>query len=340
MNEFKIISEFKDINIDNWENYVKSHPNGNIFQTPNIFKAYQETKNYDPLVIVVLNKNNDIIGLQVSVTIQLYDNILGPLTSRSIIFGGPLIQNEDKSILDVILGEYLKKISGKAIFSQFRNMWNWNRLNNSFVNRKIIFEDHLDIIFDLTKGEEQLWKEMKRVRKKGINQSYKKGVFVKKIDLMNSHTFDQSYSILDLVYKRIKLPIPKRDFFENIIKNNKNNILSLGLYIEKELVAVRIALCYNSLVYDWYAGAKEEYLSYRPNDVLPWEVLKWGAENQYKNFDFGGAGKPNIPYGVRDYKLKFGGDVVNYGRYEIVHKPILMKVAKLGLIIKQKVIKK
>ena len=40
-----------------------------------------------------------------------------------------------------------------------------------------------------------------------------------------------------------------------------------------------------------------------------------------RNLIFGGAGKPDKPYGVRDYKLKFGGQLVNWGRFEKVHKP-------------------
>ena len=43
-------------------------------------------------------------------------------------------------------------------------------------------------------------------------------------------------------------------------------------------------------------------------------------------FDFGGAGKPVVHYGVRDYKMKFGGKLVNYGRLTLVHNPIKMKL--------------
>ena len=61
-----------------------------------------------------------------------------------------------------------------------------------------------------------------------------------------------------------------------------------------------------------------------------WNVILWSKENNYKVFDFGGAGKPKIPYGVRDYKLKFGGELVNYGRYEKEHKKILMLLGRLA----------
>ena len=64
----------------------------------------------------------------------------------------------------------------------------------------------------------------------------------------------------------------------------------------------------------------------------------WGKEHGYKKFDFGGAGKPGVPYSVRDYKMKFGGKVVNYGRYEKIHKSILFKIGKLAFKIYQMLI--
>jgi len=74
-------------------------------------------------------------------------------------------------------------------------------------------------------------------------------------------------------------------------------------------------------------------LEYRPNDVLPWHIFLWGKQNGFKVFDFGGAGKPNIPYGVRDYKLKFGGKLVNFGRFELIHKPVLYRLGLIGLFL-------
>lgn len=329
MNKYLILTDTKDINYDNWRDYVRNHPNGNIFQTPEFFEVYIQTKNYTPLLIAVLDKSKNILGIQVSVITKEFDNIFGYFTSRSIIYGGPLISNDNIEILDIMLAVYKKKIKHRVIYSQYRNMWEWGVFKDVFIKNNIFYEDHLDILFDLTKGEEQLWGEMKRVRRKGINQSYKKGLLIKEIDLKNNELLNDSYLILSSVYRKIKLPFPSKYFFENVIKNLDKKVLSIGLFQNKELVAIRIVVCYNDLVYDWYAGAKEEFLSFRPNDVLPWEIMKLSIKKGFKIFDFGGAGKPNIPYGVREYKLKFGGNLVNYGRFEIVHNKLIMSVASI-----------
>ena len=64
--------------------------------------------------------------------------------------------------------------------------------------------------------------------------------------------------------------------------------------------------------------------------------MRWGIVNGIKVFDWLGAGKPNKEYGVRDFKLEYGGKVVEFGRYEKIHKPFLMEIGKIGLKLWQK----
>jgi hypothetical protein len=50
-----------------------------------------------------------------------------------------------------------------------------------------------------------------------------------------------------------------------------------------------------------------------------------------------GAGKPDIPYGVRDFKMEFGGELVEHGRFLCVRKPLLYWIGELGVkILKNK----
>ena len=44
-----------------------------------------------------------------------------------------------------------------------------------------------------------------------------------------------------------------------------------------------------------------------------------GIKINFSIFDFGGAGRPNVLYGV---KIKDGRKLLNYCRYNLVHYPI------------------
>jgi lipid II:glycine glycyltransferase (peptidoglycan interpeptide bridge formation enzyme) len=84
-------------------------------------------------------------------------------------------------------------------------------------------------------------------------------------------------------------------------------------------------------MYDWYAAVDREYTSLCPSDILPWNGMLWGKENNIKIYDFAGAGKPNKEYSVREYKLKFGGSLINLGRYQCIHKPLMYRLGIVGI---------
>lgn len=325
---------FDNINIGLWDSFVKNHPYGNVFQTPDFYYVYKQSKKHNPIIVCVEDNNKEIVGIMLAVIIKEYDGILGHLSSRSIIIGGPLVKNDDLEILYILLNEYKRKIKGKAIYSQFRNMRDWSFAKGVFKNLDFFHEDHLDILIDLNKEKDELWSACSRERRKRIKKGLSHLV-VNEIRL--GEHIDEIYMLLNNVYNRIKLPIPGRDFFLNasIILEKKGYLRTVGSFKDSNLAGFRMVICYKDLIYDWYAGADDSFLEYRPNDVLPWHIFLWGKQNGFKVFDFGGAGKPNIPYGVRDYKLKFGGKLVNFGRFELVHKPLIYKIAKFGFKIYQ-----
>jgi len=337
MKKLRIIDSIESIDAQKWEVFVQNHPNGNIFQSNHFYRIYRETEGYDPLALFVLDENDEIVGLQVSVIIRLFNNLLDRVSSRSIIFGGPLILDDDKSILEFLLTEYNSRIQGKVILSQYRNMWDTSTMKQVFSDHDFNLEDHLDILIDLSQGEEKVWEGMKRARRKNIRKAYGSNVITRQIDLNEDANLQKVYDLIKVVYKRIKLPLHPFSFFKNSVSTLGDRMICLGLFHENEMIAARIVLGYKKLLYDWYAGADNDKLNLRPNDVLPWEVMRFGAANSYEKFDFGGAGKPNVPYGVRDHKMKFGGELVNYGRYEKIHSPLIYKCAVAAIELKKKI---
>ena len=61
-----------------------------------------------------------------------------------------------------------------------------------------------------------------------------------------------------------------------------------------------------------------------------WRVLEQGNLDGFKTYDFGGAGRPDEEYGLRDFKAKFGGQLVSYGRNIKVHSPNLLRLSEAG----------
>ena len=65
--------------------------------------------------------------------------------------------------------------------------------------------------------------------------------------------------------------------------------------------------------------------------MATWAAIEYGARNGLSYFDFMGAGSPDSDYGVREFKSKFGGKLVNYGRFLRINHPVLYQIGKIGL---------
>ena len=98
----------------------------------------------------------------------------------------------------------------------------------------------------------------------------------------------------------------------------------------------RVTLMHKEVVYAYSVGVPNKYKRLYPNALLNWEIIRWGAGNGYRTFDFGGAGKPDKEYGVREFKRQFGGKLVNYGRCKKIHSPVKMKIAEMGFEVYRK----
>lgn len=327
-----VINDYREIERRHWTEYVDHHPYGNIFHTPEMFDLFNFEEKSESVLVAVVNPENSICGLLIAYIHREYRGLLGELTSRAIIWGGPLIKDQDPEIAEILLKAFSNICKKKSIYSQFRNLWDTDIYHNTFNKCDFKFEDHLNFLFNLEKGEKFLWEKIHPTRRKQINRSIKRGVTATIVDELKEDELNSCYSILKRVYEVAKLPYPDLEFFQKAFQvlGECGYLKAIIAIYKDKIIGFRFFLSYRGLLYDWYAGSLPEHHDKYPNDLLPWELMKWGSNNGFNTFDFGGAGKPGVPYGVRDYKMKFGGDLVNFGRYEKTNKPVSMILAKAG----------
>jgi len=194
----------------------------------------------------------------------------------------------------------------------------------------------LDIIHDLTSPVEKQFKALHKGRRKNIRRAERLNLVFREVK--NRAEFTKAYELVKSTYQKVRLPMPDKDYFSIAYDKlaQKDIFKTFVAVFNNQIIATRMVLCFNHSIYDWYAGASEKHLDKYPNDYLPWKIMQWGKNNGYKTFDFGGAGKPGEEYGVRDFKLKFGGELVNWGRFEKVHQPLMLQTGKVGFALWKK----
>ena len=319
------------------DKFVSAHPRGNIFHTSKMFQVYENTKNYVPFVFIAL-ENYKIKGVLVSVIQKEISGKLGFFTSRCIVLGGPIAENNDNKIVEQLLKQHNITIRSKAIYSQFRNLFDIDGLNKTFEKAGFNYIPHLDIHINLNTDKERFWDQLKSKTRQKVRKAQKNNL---KFSTINSiEELHEAYNILKEVYSRARLPIPDRSLFVSAFKllNNENNTAFFKAEKDGTMIGVRFVLLYNRLIYDWFAGSKREYYKYNTNEFLPYKVIEWGMDNSdYDMFDFGGAGNPNENYGVRDHKMQFSDNLIELGRFEKIHYPLLYKFIKTGFRFWQKI---
>jgi lipid II:glycine glycyltransferase (peptidoglycan interpeptide bridge formation enzyme) len=118
------------------------------------------------------------------------------------------------------------------------------------------------------------------------------------------------------------------------LADKENKAVFIGIYEDGELVAHRILFRHNEVLHDWYAGSDSKKPKLNANDFAVYHSLKYGSEKGFKTFDFGGAGVPNKPYGVRSFKLQFGGTLINQGIFYKEHNKFLATLLKSAIYLR------
>ena len=259
------------------------------------------------------------------------------LSRRAVILGGPLLADDiEEEVLALLLGTLKSNLKKKAIYIETRNFNDYSRWKKTFLAHGFDYEPHYDIHVDASTMD-QIEQHLGKSRKRDIRVSFRDGATI--LAQPSKEQVKDYYLILSDLYKtKVKTPLFPLDFFEKLSELNASAFLLVeyGGKIVGGTVCVGLP---GVALYEMYAcGEDGVHKTIFPSEVATYAGLQYAAENGYPKFDMMGAGKPDDGgYGVRDFKLKFGGELLELGRYRYVCKPILFQVGKWGVKIMKKI---
>ena len=305
--------------------FLEGCPGFHYFQSPGYFTVCRSSKKLTPVYILAW-ENQTIVGVLLYVKqVQINLPIAARLSSRTVIWGGPVVRDNAPEVIDGLLRLYQDK-GPATLYTQVRNLVDTSAYQGQFIRYGFQYDEHLTILIDLTRSETELWQDVYPKRRNQIRRAEKEGCVVEKQESIPA--LKVCYAILQEVYQRARLPLPDFSHFESLHQqaDARSGLRLFTVSWQGEVIGCMLCLAHGDWLFDYYAGAYSRHYKKYPNDLLPWWVMTWAKNNGFTNVDFGGAGKPGIPYGVRDYKKQFGGKLVNYGRYERVPHPRLFSL--------------
>jgi lipid II:glycine glycyltransferase (peptidoglycan interpeptide bridge formation enzyme) len=241
---------------------------------------------------------------------------------------------EGLEALSLLLQTYNRGIRGNSLYTELRNNINLDILQPVLQRHQYAYEEHLNYLIDLARPAEAVFHDIGPRTRKNIRRTLNRGqVQVEAITEKGSVV--ACYELLRQTYQKARVPLADQSLFEAAfdILFPRGRIRFTLAKVNGVPIATSVDLLYKKVIFGWYGGVNRDYSSYAANEILTWEILKWGAENGYHLYDFGGAGQPDKEYGVRDFKAKFGGRLVCFGRNSRVHSPLRLRLSTLGYAV-------
>ena len=325
-----LLLDVNDIDLSQWDLLVKVSPTATWFQTREAFDFF-DSLSFMEAFVVAIESDGFLKGAVVGYIQKDGGKVKQFFSRRAIILGGPLLAEDITDVeLRTLLQALKDNLRKKAIYIETRNFNDYSRWRKAFVDCEFAYEPHFNIKVDASTME-VVNQNLGKSRKRDIRVSLREGALI-----VTSPTLEQVqeyYLILDDLYKtKVKTPLPKLEFFEKLFALPSAKFLLIEF--EDEIVGGSVCVgLLGKTVYEMYVSGKDrDYKSIFPSELATYAGLQYAAENDYQFFDMMGAGRPDDGgYGVRDFKLKFGGKLLEQGRFLFVCSNLLYGIGKLGV---------
>ncbi len=318
------IRTYSEIDKQYWKSLVETSPVATWFQTEEAYRFYQSVSDMDAFVYGVVEEDR-LVGVIVGYTTQEKCKLKQYFTARTIVVGGPLLdENISESALAMLL-QIVKKQQGEAIYIETRNLHDYSRWRTVFEANGFAYQPHLNIQVACNTNH-----TMSEQRQRQVKKAIKNGAEI--CEASSEKEIRDWYQILRQLYRqKVRTPLWSEAFFLQFYRSGGGKFL-LVKYEGKIIGGMMCPVLAEKAIYEWYVcGLDEEYKEQYPSVMATYAAIEYAKQKGIPMFDFMGAGVPDKPYGVRDFKMEFGGEQVEHGRYICVQKPILYRIGKWGV---------
>lgn len=330
------IIEGSNIDIKAWTDLAKHSAVATWFQTQEAY-AFFESLSFVESFAYAVEVEGRLKGVIVGYIQKDGGKIKQFFSKRAIVLGGPLLSDD---ITDDEFGFLLKALKNglrkKVIFIEMRNFNDYSSWQSVYSHFGFAYEAHYDVQVD-TSSMEVVTGKLDRNRKRNIKKALENGIVID--ENPTADDLKQYYLMLDELYTtKVKTPLFPFEFFEKL-RSCPSSLFIMAKDPGGHLLSGLVCVLFdNRAVYAWMAcgdDANNRLLS--PSVMANYAGICYSAEHGISRFDFMGAGKPDDGgYGVRDFKLKFGGELVEFGRNVYICNRLLFGIGKLGVKIMKK----
>ncbi|MCR5050701.1 MAG: GNAT family N-acetyltransferase [Paludibacteraceae bacterium] len=326
------ILKYEDIDRNAWNVLVQECKTGTWFQSPAAYDFFASQPSlFTPFVFGIENEGK-LHGICAGYVTREKNVIKQLFTRRAIIIGGPALA-DDATLEEVasLMGKVRQELQSQAIYVETRNFNDYSRWRNAFEIAGFHYQPHLNFHID-TCSSEVVEANLGKSRKRDIRTTIREGVTIVEINNNgdrneNYEKISEFYAVLKKLYQtRVKTPLFPLSFFL-ALSNHPDARFLLTEYKGHVIGGTVCVELSGKCLYEWFAcGEDGVYPHIFPSCYATYAGVMYAAEHGCPRFDMMGAGKPDAAYGVRDFKAKFGGLLVEYGRNLLINNHLLYSI--------------
>ena len=313
------------IGTEPWEQFLAASSEATVYHTPQYHDAFRDSDRYTPHAFFLVDQGNVMASITALQT-RIMGDFLPSFTSRVVSYGGIAIRDgvsaaQLKKHLGKLIEAYDSTLRSQAVYSEIRNITDPMHILLSLVNQGHQFDSHLNYLIDLGVGEEGLWKNLAGNRRREISKARDQ---IRIVEVTEESQVEAYSRLVTDTYKKLRTPCFEPEVYKRVWKSlHPAGFIRMTLAeYQGEFVSAFASLNFQGRSIEWFIGSDATGDRLIANPVLVWDGIEWACRNGYTLFDFGGAGEPNKPYSVRDFKRRFGGDLVNPGRFTRTYSPV------------------
>lgn len=330
----KVIS-YKEPDRAEWSKLVAASATGTWFQTPEAFDLFVSMPELLRPFAYAIENEGMLRGVCVGYVTVEKNAVKQYMMRRAIIVGGPALADDctDDEVVE-LMRAVRKQLQSQAIYVETRNFNDYSRWKEAFAKAGFSYQPHLNFHVDC-RDKEAMEAKLSENRKRQIRKAHTTAERI-----MNEHVSEAEirewYGILRELYRtKVKTPLWPVEFFLEAYRQGVGKFLLVKH--EGNVIGGSMVVTDGKCVYEWYeCGLNAVYKEQYPSVMATWAGMTMAHESGCARYDMMGAGEPGVPYGVRDFKAEFGGELVEHGRFLCVSKPIQYKIGVMGVKILKK----
>lgn len=289
---------------------------GTWFQSPEAYDFFASLPELMEPFVYGVERAEKLCAVCVGYVTKERNPIKQFFTRRAIIIGGVVVaENCAKEDMAELLSCIRKGLQSKTIYIETRNFNDFSPWKEAFEAAGFVYKPHLNFHVDpftnnLSDNRKRQLKKSDAVVSEGVSEL----------------EIREWYKVLSELYRtKVKTPLWPIDFFLEAYRQGIAKFLLVKH--EGRIIGGSMVVADERTVYEWFeCGLNAECKDQYPSVIATWGGIQLANQSGCARYDMMGAGEPGVPYGVRDFKAEFGGQMVEHGRFLYVCKPMLYRL--------------